>query len=401
MIIRSFIPELNLWIHNILYNNNLTSSYVNIPVKPSDKWLCRDSVIELLFNETFDPTGNVYDDNLPFIYKYKTVNIKKLQEFDSVFYRRIQIYPHKYIWCADDPNNEAFKKIQNLVIPSFSSKDGDNYYGGINPTKYVTKYKSVIITSTNDELHMELPDGEDPEPNPESEIYGPDVNIFGLTKEELEMCQYLYYYRTGQFELICCFPCDFYYKLRSPLSKWVYLYLQCYLFNTVNYEYLNTITTEDDGVLRCMFEKHAQDRIYQYIQKQNFDIWNDVNVIGDNELRRKFVDYTMNCHSFIWTNRLSVDNIKTCKIQIKLDQDSQPMNSSNFEFIYKGKILRQNIDFEIVNEGNYKDLQICVKLKKPELFQVGVKYQLLWSALTPTTPHTRNFFNTKCCVCQN
>lgn len=393
MIIKSFIPELDLWIHNILYNNNLTSSYVHIPVKPSDKWTCRDSVIELLFNETFDPSGNVYDDNLPFIYKYKTVNIKKLQDFDSVFSRRVQIYPYKYVWCASDPNNELFKEIQNLVIPTFSSKDSDNYYSGINPTKYVTKYKSVIITSTNDELHQELPDGEDPDPQPEPEVYGPDVNVFGLTKEELEMCQYLYYYRTGQFELICCFPHDFYYTLRSPLSKWIYLYLQCYLFNIVNYEYLNAITTEDDGVLRCMFEKHAQDRIYQYVQKQNFTVWNEVTSVGDNELRRKFEDHTMNCYSFIWTKRLSLNDIKNGEIEIKLDQESQPIDSSNFEFIYKGKILSQNIDFEVVNKGNDKDLQISIKLKKSELFEMGVKYQLLWSALTLSTPHTRNFFN--------
>ena len=387
---------MDLWIYNILYNNNLTSSYINIPVKPSEKWRCKDSVVELLFNETFDPSGKMYD-NFPYIYRYKTVNIKKIESFDVDLHRRIQIYPYKYVWCADDESNTLFQDIQNQVIPIFTNNTSDstNYYNGINPTKYITKYRSAIITSTNDQLHADLPDTEDEDDNTDQTVYGPDVNVFGLTKEELEMCQLLYYYRTGQFELIHCFTDDFYYQLRSPLSKWIYLYLQCYLFNIVNYKYLNTITTEDDGILRCMFEKHAQDRIYQYIQKQNFAIWNKVEDIGGNSLRRIFEDYTMNCHTFIWTKRIDKNIINNKEIAILLEEEQQPVNNSNFEFIYDGKQLKQNIDFEIVNKGNLKDPKTYIIFKKMDNIKENIKYQLMWSALTLTTPLTRNFYSAR------
>lgn len=391
MIIRSFIPELELWIHKILTNNNLTSSYVNNPVKVSEKWRCRDSVIELLFNETFSSSGKLYDRNLPFIYLYKTANIKKLFDFDPLLYRRIQIYPYKYVWCASDPDNEELKEIQNEVIPTFSddTNTGCSYYSGINPTKYVTKYKSVIVTTSNDELHVELPDGEDPEPDPDPEVYGPDANILGLTEEELEMCQYLYYYRTGQFELIHCFPRNFYFQLRSPLSKWIYLYLQCYMFNVVNYQYLNTITTEDDGILRCMFEKHAQDRIYQYIQKQHCVIWNDIQSIGGNRLRRIFEDQTMPCLTFISRRKITEQNLNSSEVSIQVKQDNQPTEINNFEFIYDGVILRNGIDYEVINIGNFKETLAVVKLKNKEIFKVGGRYHMMWSCLTLTTPNTR------------
>lgn len=390
MIIKSFIPELDLWTYNILYNNDLTSSYVNVPVKLSDKWRCRDSVIELLFNETFDPSGKLYDRNLPFIYKYKTVNEKRIYPFDPVLHRRLQIYPNKYVWCASDPDNQDFLDIQNEVIPTFTNgTDGSGYYYGINPTKYVTKYKSVIITTSNDELHLELPNEEDEDDQKEPTCYGPDENVFGLTEEELEMCQFLYYYRTNQLELIHCFPCDAYYKLRSPLSKWVYLYLQCYVFNIVNYEYLNTITTSDDGMIRCLFEKHAQDRIYQYIQKQHTTIYNEVQDIGANQLKRVFEDYTMPCLTYLYRNRISEQNIYDSYIVLDLTQENQPIENSNFEFIYDGKLLKNGIDYFVINEGNEKETHIEVKLKNKNDFKIGTRYQLMWSCLVLTSPQSR------------
>ena len=390
MIVKSFIPELDLWTYNILYNNDLTSSFVNIPVKISEKWRCRDSVVELLFNETFDPTGKLYEGNRPFIYKYKTCNFTRLYHFDPVLYRRLQIYPYKYIWCASDPDNQDFLDIQNEVIPTITndSNGGSDLYPGIHPTKYVTKYKSVIITTSNDELHLELPDEEEEEPD-EPTCYGPDENVFGLTEEELEMLQYLFYYRTNQLELIHCFPCDAYYKLRSPLSKWVYLYLQCFVFNIVNYEYLNTITTEDDGMIRCLFEKHAQDRIYQYIQKQHTTIWNEVQDIGANELKRVFTDYTMPCLTYIWRNRISEQNLYDSFIVLNVSQENQPIENSNFEFIYDGVLLKNGIDYFVINEGNEKETHIEIKLKDKTKFKAGTRYQLMWSCLVRTTPQTR------------
>lgn len=390
MIIKSFIPELDLWIHNILSNNSVSNNnQINNPVKVSDKWRCKDSVIELLFNETAQPSGKLYDNQFHFIYNYKTVNKDRLYDFDKAFYNRIQIYPNSYIWCANDPHNEDFQNIQNLTIPTISS-ESDNYIYKIMPNKYVTKYKGEIITTTNDELYRLLPDENYEEDDKETSVYGPDTNVFGLTKEELELCEYLYYYRTGQFELIHCFPKDFYYSLRSPLSKWIYLYIQCYLFNTINYELLNTITTSEDGTLRCIFEKYAQERIYQYVQKQHCVIYNEIKDIGAKRLRRVFEDYTMPCHTFISRRKITEQNINCSMINIDVqNQENQPIDRSSFEFIYDGKLLKNGTDYTLDNIGNKKTIKCVVNLINKDIFKVGVRYHMMWSCLILTTPKSR------------
>lgn len=395
LLLKNLIPELNLWFGNILVNNDINICHVDFPVLLSQKWRCRDSVIDLLFNECCDPSGNLYD-GYPFILRYKTMNLNRVYPYDPTFYRRIQVVLNRcYVFAADDPTNEELQLSFNKVTPSFIINPQNNTdtiaeKAGVTPTKYVTKYDSEIITTGTDQLHRELPDKEDEDEPGDPGIYTPGEDIFQFTDEELEMLEYLYYYRTEQYELIPKFSDDTYDTLVSPLSKWVYLYLSCYLYNVINWEHLVTICNfEEDGLLRTMYEKHAQDRIYQYVQKQYHIIWNEIQDIGGNELRRIFEDYTMPCGTKVNKGRITSDILSDGKIKIELPEENQPVTSDTFEFIYDGLILKAGKDYQVINEGNLKDTRASVILKDSSKFKENVKYQMLWSDLTLTTPYTR------------
>lgn len=398
VLLKKVIPELNLWFGNILINNDINIIHIDFPVLLTQKWRCRDSVIDLLFNECCDPSGNEYD-GFHFIQRYKTMNLNRVYPYDSTLYKRIQTILNRcYLFAADDPTNSELQATFNAATPSFIVNDSlDNLdtiaqAAGVTPTKYVTQYNSEIITTGTDQLHRELPDkdygGNDPQ---EPSIYSPGEFIFDFTNEELEMLEYLYFYRSEQYHLIPEFGETFFEDLQSPLSKWVYLYLQCYLRNTVHWQYLNTICDmETDGILRTMYEKHAQDRIYQYIQKQYHIIWNRVDELGNNELRRIFEDFTMPCHTHLEKGRITGDNLVNKEIRLdSYDIENQPISSISFEFIYDGIILMAGKDYVIVNQGNLKDSKPVIQLLKPSKFSTGKKYQLLWSNLKLTTPYTR------------
>lgn len=394
VLLKKVIPELNLWFGNILVNNDINIIHVDFPVLLTQKWRCRDSVIDLLFNECCDPSGNEYD-GFHFIQRYKTMNLNRVYPYDKTLYKRIQTVINRcYVFAADDPTNDELQSCFNAATPSFvvdSNLDNTDIIAqnaGVTPTKYITQYNSEIITTGTDQLHRELPDkdynGNDPQ---EPGIYSPGEFIFDFTDEELEMLEYLYLYRSEQYDLIPKFDDNYYETLQSPLSKWVYLYLQCYLRNTVNWKYLNTICSiENDGTLRTMYEKHAQDRIYQYIQKQYHIIWNRIDQLGNDELRRIFEDFTMPCHTHLEKGRITDIN----RIPLdSYDSENQPVSSISFEFIYDGIILMAGKDYVLVNEGNLKDSKPVIHLLKPDKFSINNKYQLLWSNLKLTTPYSR------------
>lgn len=392
MNVKEIVPELNLWISKTLYNNDTNYAYTNYPTEVSEYWRCRDSVLEIIFNETADPTGTVYEDGYHFIYKYTTINKSRIVHVDPGLWPRIQIY--KNVMRVYAAKHDKFNDVSNLVEPEETpiydlGEEGYPYPPGTKPSKYVTQYRSEIITTGTDQIHRELPDGP-PVPPPEEPcptVYNKGENVFMLTEEELKMCEYLYLYRTEQFELIEPFTNDFYYTLQSPLSKWIYVYLQCYLFNVINYEFLHTITKETDGVLRIYAEKHFSDRVYAYIQKHFFSIWNRVDDIGGKEVR-EFVDYTQPSLTVVYKQRITQAQIDLKNIVIDVSKEDQPGDNYCFEFIYDGVKLKQGVHYSIKNISNLSNPQIVVQLLDKE-FAPDTKYQMMWNYLCLTSPDSR------------
>lgn len=392
MVIRKIVPELNLWINKTLYNNDVNYTYVDYPSKVSEYWRCRDSVLEILFNETSDPSGNTYFNGYHFIYQYGTVNKNRIADVDPQLWPRIQIYKNSSrVYAAKD---DKFLDVQNMYNEnsefSYDSSTSYPYPSGIQPTEYVTKYKSNIITSGSDELHQSLPDDEDSTQEDSSSkpsVIEKEENIFLLTDEELKMCEYLYLYRSEQFELIEPFEQDFYYTLKSPLSKWIYVYLQCYMFNIVNYQYLDYITKDEDGVLRCYAEKHFSDRIYEYIQKHHCSLWNNIVDLGTKD-KRIFVNHTFNSLSLLYKRRLTKQNLELKNIVIEVPTNEQPYINKSFEFIYDGVKLKQGVDYKVTNISTLSNPQIVIELINDKIFIENNKYQMLWNYLNISSPYS-------------
>lgn len=387
--LHKIVPEVNFWVNRTLYNNSFNNSFVQCPTKISDFWRSRDSVVELLFNETADPSGNTYDDGYHFIWKYRTINIGKLYFYEPMLFRRIQVY-YNSSWVYAAKDDEKYKDIMNLNMSEIERQEIPedlDYPYGVKPSKYVN-YNSHIVASGTDQLHYDDPPFDpESEPDPDIIIYREEENVFGLTEEELNMCEYLYYYRTGQYELIEPFEDDYYYTLQSPLSKWVYNYLMCYLFNIVNFNYLKTITDESDGYFRCLVEKHMQDRIYEYIQKHNLALWENVRQTHiTHEDKRSFVTYTMKNNTYIQKGRISENDIIASCIFLT-DIDKNPETYNNFEFILDGKILKHGIDYKIENISSEtsKKIRIVIINKDLELTS-GQKYQFMYNYIVVKTP---------------
>jgi len=384
--LHKIVPEVNFWTNRTLYNNSFNNSYISCPTKISDFWRSRDSVVELLFNETADPSGNTYDDGYHFIWKYRTVNIGKLYIYEPMMFRRVQVY-YNSSWVYAAKDDEKFKDIMNLNNSTLDLKDGDpdmDYPYGIKPTKYLN-YNSHIVASGTDQLHYDDPPF-DPESqdDPEIIIYAEDENVFGLTEEELGLCEYLYYYRTGQYELIEPFDENYYYTLQSPLSIWVYNYLMCYMFNFVKFEYLKTITEPSDGYFRCLVEKHMQDRIYEYIQKHNLCLWENVRDMIKVD-KRSYVPYSMRNNTYLQKGRMTEDDVNNRCIFLT-DIDKNPETYNNFEFILDGRILKHGQDYKIENIHKESKKKIRIVIFNNVEINPDQKYQFMYNYTVTQTP---------------
>ncbi len=377
------VPELNFWFNRISFNNTFNRTNVSCPTKISEFWRCKDSVVELIFNETADPSGKTYDDGYHFIWKYRTVNLKNLWYYEPMIYKRIEVC-RNCCWVYAAKDDEKFIDVFNLYDKDLTVGVSDyDYPYGIKPTKYVT-YNSHIVCTGTDPLYYD----DDPISESESEedpiIIPADENVFGLMEEELKMCEYLYYYRTGQYELIEEFDEDFFYTLKSPLSKWVYIYLMCYMFNRVNEDWLQTLTMKEDGCFRSMCEKHLQDRVYEYIQRQFMTLWEKINNLGGVQDQRTFETRTEPCFTCLVKNRVTEDDINAKCIVIT---DRQPYFNMSFEFIYDGVKLKQNVDYVLKNTNNYSDPRVIVELTgKNWKVESGNKYQLMYNYVVPCSP---------------
>lgn len=376
------VPEVNFWVNRTLYHNFFNKDSISCPTKISDFWRSKDSVVELIFNETADPSGQTYDDGYHFIWKYRTINLKRLPPIEPMLFRRIQVY-YNSIWVYAAKDDPKFNEIFNLVDPSITVDNDYEYPYGIKPTSYLN-YNSHIVTGGTDQLHYDDPPFPPPDPGPEPVIYPADENVFGLTEEELDMCEYLYYYRTGQYELIEPFDKDYYYKLQSPLSIWVANYLMCYLFDYVNFKYLKTITTKEDGYYRCLCERHFQYRIYEYLQKHNLTLWDNVLDFGIKD-KRTFKNYTLENDIKFQKSRVD-DSILESKCIHLDDIDKQVSQTDNFEFIYDGLVLKNGVDYSIKNIGKESKQNTVICLTNNKNFENGIKYQFMYSYTKKKNP---------------
>ena len=258
------IPELNFWFKRELSNSFVYDTYHKIPVEISDSWREPRSVIELLFNETFDPRypesefldRSIESENdKPYIYKYRKINLLKIQ--DKNLLNRIQLYRWwSEIYAANSLQfinlfnmqgsiSDLNAVVNNEVFLPFDVNEEDRS-PYITYNTYNGSMTSYPLWKTGD---IDQTDNEDC--NDTSIIT--KAEIFNFTDLTFQMLDKLYLYKIGQNITLN----DINYEiLDSCLSKLIYIYLDAFLNDSyIHYDEVECISSGND-ILCSLYEKH-------------------------------------------------------------------------------------------------------------------------------------------------
>jgi len=385
------IPELNFWFRRELSNSEVYDSYHKIPVEVNDSWRESRSVIELLFNETFDPgpyqpssssSGDAWgiedDNDKPYIYLYRRVNI--LHITDKTLLQRIQ----PYRWWANVYAVNSIKFI-DLFNMQGSQLDPDFYPSNQvrlpydvdeeDRSPYIT-YNNWNGSTTNYPLWQDSGDLNIPPPVQPPIIARPD--IFDFTDLTFEMLDKLWFYKTGcQWVTLDDIT---YEELDSCIAKLIYIYLDAFLNDSFTHYDSEEIISSDDDILCSLYEKHILDIIYLLRSKLYGVIWKDSVVINKNikEInenifiilkktvsRRRVTDEVLNNNEFL------------------IDGSNLPWDRRDFTFFKDGIILQQDQDYTITMDVEDPNNVFAKVILLRDDFELNELVEFIWSYADP------------------
>lgn len=388
----NIIPELNYWFKRILRNSEVYDTYHKIPVDVSEYWRDPRSVIELLFNETFDP-GELSSsssaitieskNDRPYIYLYRRMNILNLP--DKILLNRIQVYR----WWANVYGANSMKFID--LFDMSGSKMDPHFYSGNevympfdveeeDRSPYIT-YNSYNASTGNQPLWTSGdPDIED---NPQEDlpiIAPPDV--FDFSDSTLDMLDKLWFYKTG-----CVYVNinDIVYEdLDSNIARLIYVYLDAMLNDSyIYYDGIEGISSTSDEALCCLYEKHVLDILYLVRQKSYGIIWRDSEVIN-NDIKIIEEDFFIMLKKKVLITKVTDEVLSDNKFILTGDQ--LPWNRRDFTFFKDGLILSQDEDFTItINTEDPNDVKAEVILLRDD-FVLDELVKFIWSYANPRSP---------------
>ena len=105
-----FCPELNYWIYKLSLKTPVNEKMFKIPIKIDGRWECRGTVLDLLFNDSF---------NVPtYSFHYKAAPFYTMD--DHIIRRRLSMHLPATIeiWLADDPQFSTYF-IDNPISYNF------------------------------------------------------------------------------------------------------------------------------------------------------------------------------------------------------------------------------------------------------------------------------------------
>jgi len=385
------IPELNFWLRRELSNSEVYDTYHKIPVDVSDSWREPRSVLELLFNETFDPgpyqpsssssgdaVGLEDENDRPYIYLYRRVNILNIT--DKVLLQRIQ----PYRWWANvyAANSMKFIDLFNM--------QGSQFDPGAYPrnetilpydvakedrSPYIT-YESWNASMTNYPLWVM---GDDPTIPPVT----PDplwrrADIFDFTDLTLEMLDKLWFYKTG---------CPWvtidditYEELDSCVARLIYIYLDAFLNDSFNYYDSEDSISDGSDILCSLYEKHVLDIVYLLRSKLYGVIWKDSVVINDNieEIHENFFIILKKV-----VDRRRVDETVLQNNEFIIEGNNLPWDRRDFTFFKDGVILEQDQDYTITMDVEDPNNVFAKVILLRDDFEDGELVEFIWSYADP------------------
>jgi hypothetical protein len=405
----NIIPELNYWMGITLKNSPVYETFHKRPSAGSEYWTEKNSVIDLLFNENFDPDDpwwlelhssssssssdfippwilDIYEDNdKRYIYKYRRCNLLNITDKNLLY--RIQLYRWwANIWaCNSDKfinvldmqgsNVDPDFWVNNEVFLPFDVSEHER-------SPYIT-YKAWIYFQTNYPLAYQdrfltiTP----PLPNP---IYTEAEDPFDLTDQDHMMLELLYDYKTGRN--VSLDDID-YSTLTSCIAKLVYIYLDAFINDSfIHYSDTETIC-HGEKILCTLYEKHVVNMLYLLKGKLYGVIWKDTEIIND-EIKEIEEKRFMIMKKVVTRVRITEEDI--ANKEIILVGAHLPWNRKDFTIFKDGLVLTQDTDFKVVLD--YTDVNnIFTRIKLlSNNFRVNEKLLFIWSYVDPYSVYSEN-----------
>ena len=373
----TIIPELNFWISRILKNSTLTDTYHKIPSSLSDSWRCPDSIIELLFNETFSPSDDVLleqDQNKKYIYEYQQCNLLSIQ--DKKLLNRISPYRWNALVYAAKSNKfinlfdmtGATTNLENeeqLRLP-FDVNEEDR-------SPNIT-YKSRTLLTTN----YQLVDTDKnliinvPPPYPD-EV--PSEDLFSLTDSDFQMLDLLYKFKTNETVSID----DIEFDIMSPLAQLIYIYLDAFINDSYEDYSQNIPISDDSNILASLYEKHVINMIYLLRSKQYGVIFNEKENIN-NQQENVNVDEFMIMKKNHLRVLLTQDQVDDEEIIIT---ECIPWDRKDFDLFKDGLLLQSDVDYTMnIDFTDPNNIIAKINFITGEL-SLGEPILMIWSYVDP------------------
>ena len=395
----NIIPELNYWFKVVLKNSPVYDVYYHIPVQLDNSWRCSNSVIELLFNENFnpdpptwmssssssssDPFHNIDDDNdRRYIYKYRRCNLNFIQ--DKTLLNRIQLYR----WNANVfvANSEKFINILDMTgsmyDSTFSASEVKLPYDVDEKDRspYIT-YESRMYFSSNYPLSYQ-PNSKAIIPPAKPPIITKEENVFDFTDQDLDMLDLLYDYKVGySIDLTLVNYSD----LTSCISKLIYVYLDAILNN--NFDNYNNMEPYGTSILCSMYEKHIINILYMLKQKTYCINFNETIIVNEEEYR---LDEDMLMAMKITHETIEVKQDDVITNSIILENQLLPWQRKDFTIFKDGLILEQDKDYWMtIDKTNVRVPFIKINFVVDSLVS-GETLKIYWSYIDPYSAFSQN-----------
>lgn len=373
----TLIPELNWWFRIVLKNSAITDTFHCIPAELSDFWREPKSIIELLFNENFEPDSEPLPTqslDKKYIYEYQQCNLLFIP--DKKLLNRIQLYRWNALVYA--ASSSKFTSLFDMTgaTTNLETEVQTRLPFDVDPedrSQNIT-YKSRIYNTTN----FPLVDTDknliinEPPPYPD-EL--PAEELFGLTDDDLQFLDLLYKFKTGECVNISCYT----YNTLSELAKLIYVYLSVMINDDYSMYNTNNLISSGDNILTNLYEKHVINMIYTVRSKQYGVIYNQ-KVIVSNRQENINVDEFMimkKTHDRHYLTQEEVDNNEV------LITENIPWDRKDFSLFKDGLLLTQDTDYTVTID--FSDVNnIVAKLSFiDQTIAVGQQIFMIWSYVVP------------------
>jgi len=395
----SLVPELNYWIIRILKSSPVADTYCNTPTTISDFWREPNSVLELLFNECFNPdlsepssssSGTIYR---PYIYEYRSCNLNLIP--DKNVLNRIQLY--RWFCTVFAVDSEKFTNIFDTTGEHYPPTQPENnviYDTGLDymeasantpptlPYDVPEEDRSPYISYTTKNFltsnYTLVKPGEQtiypypPTPPPISI----QNNVFNFTEQDLMMLDMLFDYKVfGIYDLTTVNYSD----LTSCIAKLIYCYLQAFCYNNFdNFDSEEPICA-DPTILPALYEKYVLDLIYQLKAKQYGVIYKNTNVVNKSIVEENVYRFMIMKKDNLRLN-VTQEIVDTKEIIIT---DNIPWDRKDFVVYKDGIVLEPDEEYNLVIDFSDPTNVIAKVQFLTTILELGEVIEMIWGYVIP------------------